>query len=133
MEINIESLVKERIEDMDLNDMVKDVIRSLITKEVKAEIHTVVQRECLRMIETEIVKIMEGAVNTDDGWGKKENYASFDDLFKKTIAKQLSGTWEAQKIIGKKVEERVESIMKNQMQGVVEKIVNELTGSYLKK
>jgi hypothetical protein len=125
MEINIESLVKERIEDMDLDDMVREAINGLITKQVKDEIVKVVQRECLRMVETE--------VKTNDGWGKKETFESFEILFKKTITEKLKGGWEAEKIIAKKVAERVDSIMKDQYAAVVEKIVNELTGSYLKK
>jgi hypothetical protein len=133
MEINIESLVKERIEDMDLDDMVREAINGLITKQVKDEIVKVVQRECLRMVETEIVKCMEGEVKTNDGWGKKETFESFEILFKKTITEKLKGGWEAEKIIAKKVAERVDSIMKDQYAAVVEKIVNELTGSYLKK
>jgi ATP-dependent protease HslVU (ClpYQ) ATPase subunit len=133
MEINIEDLVRGRIEDMDLRCMVKDIIESLISTDVRAEIKNVVQRECLRIVESEIVKYLNGEVKTDDGWGKQEKFVSLEDRFRKELAEKLKGSWEATRVIERHLKERVDSIMKTQMSEVVEKIVNELTGSYLKK
>jgi hypothetical protein len=133
MEVNIESLLREKLEEMDLNHMVRNEINSLISESVKEEIKKVVQRECLRMVEAEIVKYMEGEVRTDNGWGKKETYKTFNDLFKKVLAEKLEGQWDAQRIIANAVKERVDAIMVKQYKEVIEKIVNELTGSYLKK
>ena len=133
MEINIESLVKERIENMDLDFVVKEIIGSLITKDVRETINKVVKEECLAMIRERIAVILNGPVKTDDGWGKREEYPSFADLFKKEIAARMNDSYDVNREIAKQVESRVKSIMDNQYKEVIEKIVNELTGSYLKK
>jgi hypothetical protein len=133
MEINIESLVKERIEDMDLDYVVKEIIGGLIAKDVKETISRTVKEECLVMIRERIADALNGPVKTDDGWGKKEEYPSFGDLFKKEMAARMKDSYDVKREIAKQVEARVKSIMDNQYKEVVEKIVNELTGSYLKK
>jgi hypothetical protein len=133
MEINIEKLVAERIEDMDLDHVVKEIVGGLITKDVKESITKNVKEECLVMIRERINVILNGPVTTDDGWGKREAYPSFTDLFKKEMAARMNDSYEVKREIGKQVETRVKSIMDNQYKEVIEKIVNELTGSYLKK
>lgn len=133
MEINIENLVKERIEDMDLDFVVKEIIGGLITKDVKDTINRVVKEECLAMIRERIATMLDGPVSTDDGWGKREEFPSFMDLFKKEMAARMKDSYDVKREIAKQVEARVKSIMDNQYKEVVEKIVNELTGSYLKK
>jgi hypothetical protein len=133
MEINIESLVKERIEDMDLDFMVKEIIGSLITKDVRETINRAVKEECLVMIRERIANALDGPVSTDDGWGKKEEYPTFADLFKREMSARMKDSYDVRREIGKQVEARVRSIMENQYKEVIEKIVNELTGSYLKK
>ena len=133
MEINIEALVKERIGDMELDFVVKEIIGGLITKDVKASISAIVKAECQKMIADEIREVLNGPVKTDDGWGKKEEYPSFMDLFKKEMAARMKDSYDVRREIGKQVEARVKSIMDNQYKEVIEKIVNELTGSYLVK
>ncbi len=133
MEINIESLVKERINDMDLEFAVKETIGGLITKEVREIINRIIKEECVKMIAIEIKKMLDGPVKTDDGWGHKEEYPSFMDLFKKEMSVRMKDSYDVKREIGKQVENRVKSIMDNQFREVVEKIVSELTGSYIKK
>ncbi len=133
MEINIESLVKERIEDMDLDHVVREAINSLIAKDVKETINKVVKEECLAMVRERITDMLNSPVKTDDGWGNKAEYPSFVDLFKKEMAARMTDSYDVKREIAKQVEARVKSIMDNQYKDVVEKIVNELTGSYLKK
>ena len=133
MEINIECLVRERIAEMELEGYVREAIESIITKDVRTTINKIVTEESREIILTEIKKVLDGPVKTDDGWGNRETYPAFSDLFKQVLRKKMADSYEVKREIERNVQSRVDSIMKTQYAGVVEKIVNELTGSYLKK
>jgi len=133
VEINIECLVKQRINEMDLEHYVKEAVSALVTKDVRASISKIVDEECRKMVSVEITKVLEGPVDIDNGWGSKSHFDRFDDLFRQALKKAMSDNWEAKKEIEKQVSARVQSIMSGQYKDVVEKIVNGLTGSYLKK
>ena len=133
MEINIEGLVKERIEDMDLQFMVKEVIGGLITKDIRETIGKIVKDECSKLISDGIAELLSGAVETDDGWGKTQKFPSLEIMFKGELKKQMDSTWDAKREIEKQLSNRVKSIMDSQYKDVVTKIVDGLTGSYIKK
>ena len=133
MEINIEGLVKERIEDMDLQFMVKEVIGGLITKDIRETIGKIVKDECSKLISDGIAELLSGAVETDDGWGETQKFPSLEIMFKGELKKQMDSTWDAKREIEKQLSNRVKSIMDSQYKDVVTKIVDGLTGSYIKK
>lgn len=133
MEINIAELIEKRVEEMDLGGMTREIIRDLVSSDVKKAIESIVREECRKMITEEISRVLSGPVYTDDGWGKKECFPSLEDLFKAKLKKELEGSWDAKREIEKQVSSRVNAIMQNQYKEVVTKIVDGLTGSYLKK
>ena len=126
MDINIEKLIQERIENMDLTGMARDEIRDFIRRDTANQLKKIIEEEVRGIIKEEIAKVMAGEVKTDDGWGKKESYPCFEDLFKLTFRKKMDESWEAKKEIGQQVNARVDALMRNEMKDVVQKIVDTL-------
>lgn len=133
MEINIESHIVQRIEEMDLGFYVREEVRVLISKDVRETIQKIIVEEARVMVTTEIDKIMDGPVETDDGWGKKNSYPSFADLFKKEVKAAFSASWDAKRLIEQKTKERVDALIKGEYGRIVEKVVDGLTCSKLVK
>lgn len=97
MELNLEQLVKERIEEMDLDRLVKGVITGLISDEVRRSISAMVREKVDGIIADEIKLELKKGVRIDDGYGGKVRYDSFEDMFRKTFAEKMKNTWDIQR------------------------------------
>lgn len=95
----IEDLIKDQIEQLDIKELVLIEIRRLISDDVKREITKTTKEEILRIIKTEVEIQMSKGVKTDDGWGKKESYSSFEEMFKKFFSESLNNKYEIQKVV----------------------------------
>lgn len=126
MDINIEKLVQERIEDMDMTGLARDEIRDHIRRNTVVQIQKIIEEEVRAIIKEEIAKVMAGEVKTDDGWGKKETYPSFEDLFKQVFQKKMNDSWDAKREIERQVAAKVDALVKGEMNAVVSKIVDAL-------
>jgi len=129
----VEAQVRRELEAMDL----RSIIDAQICSEIKAVFKEMLKPKCVTsaeaLIESEIEKCMDKEVETDDGWGKKNKYESFEMLFRKTIKGKLNGSWEMKRVIENLVKERCASLMKKEYGAVCEKITDELTKSRLVK
>ena len=137
MELNlqqiIENQVKCELEEMDLRAIIENEVRKNISKGAGKEIVETISSVSQDMISEEISKVFDGEVNTDDGWGKKESYPSFADLFKKTLKREMDNTYRVKNEIEKQVKTRVASLIKQDYAKVVTKIVDEISQTTLKK
>lgn len=125
MKPTIEDFIKDQIEQLDIKQMVQSEIRGLISADVKREITKVTKEEIQQIIKTEIEICMSKGVQTDDGWGRKENYDSFEVLFKKYFREALDNIYEVKrtisdyvktetnKLVGEKTKEIVEALKKS--------------------
>lgn len=137
MEIDFESvverLVSAELREVDIGYMVREVVSSFITSEVRKQISVVVSEQAESLVAAQLSALLDGEVTTDDGWGKRKHYESFDALFKETLHNNLNNSYEVKKTIDKQVSSRVDALIKQDLNAVVEKIVDELTKSKLVK
>jgi len=133
MESMVETLVKQRIDQMDIEYLVKESVSALISDQVKKSIKPILETQLNSIIEKEIESIFTTEVKTDDGWGQRKTYASFEDLFKHEFQKKLKDEYKVKNVIQKLVQERVTSLINQDYAKVVETIVDTLTGSKLVK
>lgn len=137
MELNIESLVetqvKRELEEMDLRGIVESEVRSAISKGIGKEIVSNVAAAAKDMMAEEVRKAIDGEITTDDGWGHRKTYASFEELFKQTFKSQMDAKYEVKREIERLVKERVESLIRQDYNRVLEKITDEISKSRLVK
>lgn len=133
MELNLEEMVKARLDDMDLEDMVKGEIRSLLHGDIHRTIREVLQKQVGSIIETEIKISMKKGVATDNGWGEKATYASFEDLFRKTFAEKMKNSWEIQKKVEEYVKQEVRQLMDANFTAASKKLAEDILASTVKK
>lgn len=127
----IEKQVKQEIADIDMGYIIKSQIRDIIANGVGKEIVATIAATAKDMIAEEVRKALDGEVKTDDGWGKHQSYPSFEGLFKTTFRKAMEEKYEVKREIEKQVAARVQSLVKQDYNKVIEKIVNEISGTKL--
>ena len=137
MDLNIESLVeaqvKRELENMDLREIVENEVRRVVSNGIGKEIVSKVSLLADQMIAEECRKELDGEVETDDGWGHRKTYSSFEELFRETFKNRMNSSYDVKREIEKLVKERVESLIKQDYNKVLEKIVDELSKSKLVK
>ena len=130
MDINIEALVKEKIEDVDVGSLVRSEIRKELSGDIKRSIKEVMRCEIGDIIRTEIDIVMTTLpISTDDGWGKKEEFVSFEELFKKEFYSRLNSSWEMKKEVSKVVKAHVESLFNRHEENINKYVVEKIIGS----
>lgn len=131
--MEIEKLIQDQIADIDYKYLVVDEIRRSLTADIKREIHAVIKTRVEELLNLEIDIVMSGKVFTDDGWGKKNTFNSFEDLFKATLKAKLDSSYDMKRLLEKKVKERVSALFENNKNAVVERVVDEMTKSKIVK
>jgi paraquat-inducible protein B len=124
--MTVEDLIKEQIEQLDIKELVQQEIRRLISDDVKREITKTTKEEIQRIIKTEVEICMSKGVQTDDGWGKKETYSSFEELFKKHFKSALDSTYEVKKTVERHVKDECEKLVKANTQQIVDALKRSL-------
>lgn len=133
MESMVENLVKQRIDQMDIEYIVRDSVRGLVAEQAKAAIKPIMDKELNAIILKEIENIFTTEVKIDDGWGKREVHPTFEELFKSEFKRKLNDQYQIKSVIQKLVQERVTSLINQDYSKVVETIVDTLTASKLVK
>lgn len=137
MDLNIEGLVSKQVrlelEGMDLPGIIESEVRQCIASGVGKEIVASVSAVAKHMIAEEVRKALDGEVKTDDGWGKKNAYPNFEQLFRQKFKAAMDDTYEVKRVIEKQVAERVQSLIKQDYNKVIEKIVDEISKTRLVK
>ncbi len=124
----LEKLIKEcignKLDEIDFTYEFKNVIREKLEKKAEEYID--------KKIKEEIERVMEEPVHTDDGWGNKRDYETFEDLFKQTFSERMSRDWEIRRIIERTVEEKTDSLLKNKTKAVTEKLQDIILSEIIK-
>jgi len=122
MSLTIEQLVKEQIEQLDIRELVQGEIRKLISDEVKRSVVTTTKEEIQKIIKTEVEIVLSKGVQTNDGWGKTENYTSFEELFKKHFKEALNSKYEVQRVIQDYVKEQTKKLVDEKSKEIISKL-----------
>jgi flagellar hook-basal body complex protein FliE len=118
--INIEEYIKKQIEDIDLHDVVRELIRQLISDDVKRQIRDTSMEEVKRIVKTEVEIVLSKGVQTDDGWGKKESYTSFEEMFKKHFKEAINNHYEVRRTIEDYTKQQVKKLVDDKTKDIVE-------------
>ena len=124
--INIEEYIQNQLEGIEIEHLVSDEIRRHITDDIKRQISKVVREHIDEIIKTEINIVMESPIQTNDGWGKKEKYSTFRDLFKKEFREKMNSSWDMKTLIQKIVQNKVNELFQNNFKEVAQKIADTL-------
>ena len=125
--MQIEDIVKEKLNEIDLNDIVADEVRQIISEPLRRKIAEYTAERIKALIDVEIEIAINKPVKTDDGWGKRKEYANFEELYKQIFAEKINGAYEIKRTIENTVKARVDELFKANAQVVIKKIADELT------
>ena len=106
----IKQSIENRLDEIDFTSEFKNVIREKLEKKAEEYVD--------KRIKEEIEKVMKESVHTNDGWGRRRDYDTFEDLFKQTFSEKMSKNWEITRTIEKTVEERINNLLKNKTKEV---------------
>ncbi len=126
MNIDIEAYIRQQLEEIDIAELVRREIRTIVNGELRSGIVASARKEVDAIIKTEIEACLTKPVKTDDGWGKKAEYESLDDLFKQEFRKKLDSNYEMKNTIKKIVESKVSDLMKERYYTIAKRVADEL-------
>ena len=115
------------MQEIDIKAIVIGIVRDQAKSEVFATIKRLTEQEISTIIKKEIEIALSQSLETDDGWGKREKYDSFEDMFRKVFAEKLAASYEVKKTIKKMVEDKVGKLYEQNKQEAIKKVVTELT------
>lgn len=130
--MDLAEILKEKIEEIDVVDLVRQEIKQAVSSDVRSSIRDLVKKEIELIIQDEIKVIMKKPLKTDDGWGKKNEYPDFEALFKQEFKNRLDASWDMKNTLEKAVKDRVSSLFQNNLSEVVQKFVDSISGTVLK-
>ena len=124
-EIIVKSINSYDIEAI-LRESVNDIVLDIVSKDVREQIKLKVKESINIIISEEISKVLAGEIHTDDGWGRKESYVSFEMLFKKSFREKLNDSWDMKKTIENHIKQYTEKLFKDSYQDVANKMAEVL-------
>ena len=119
--------MKEQLKSIDIGEYVRSEIRKQISAEVKREIARAVRDQITSMIQTEIDIVLSNPVETNDGWGTKNRYGSFEELYKKELHAKITKSYDMKRAIEAQVKIHVERLYQSTRQEAIGKVVELMT------
>lgn len=118
----IEKIIRENIESRLVDFDYSTVISDFVSEIARDKINSIVNIKINEIIDNEIKNILAGEIDTDNGWGDRKHYNSFEDLFKLTFNEKLNSTWEIKRVIEKTIQDHVDKLIKNKTKELTTKI-----------
>lgn len=125
--MNIEQYIEDQLQNVDIKSIVVNEVKNQVGKEIFAAIKRLTEQEITTIIKKEIEIALTQPVSTDDGWGKKEKFDSFDTMFRKVFAEKLNNSYEIKGTIKKMVEEKVSKLYEQNKKEAIERVVSSIT------
>lgn len=127
--IDLEMEIKEKLKDIDLVGIVREEIAIIVGKESSGFIKQYIKEKCNNLVDKNIEVILSEGIETDDGWGEKKKFLSFNDLFKQELKKRMKDSYEFNRVVERKVSEKITALMNKEYTAVVDKIISALIDS----
>lgn len=108
--INLEDYIKEQLNEIDVAEIVRQEVKNEINSTIKRELKKWTEEKVNGLIETEIEIALDKKVHTDDGWGNKKTYDSFEHLFKTVFQEKLNSSYEIKNLISRHVKDSVDKL-----------------------
>ena len=129
----LENIIRESVENYIDEYTVDRLAKKVILDKIEEKLGLFTNDYIQKKIDESIDGVLKGEINTDDGWGKKEHYDSFEDMFKQRFNKHLNDTWEIKRVIKDTVEERLNDLFKKKAKEVTSKIQDMVLEEMLKE
>ena len=127
--MTLEEILKEQIENIDVEQLVKDQVSKAVSNKMYSVLENIIKDELKSIIRVEAEKIMlSGPIKTNDGWGKEEEYPSFEDMFKLLFKKSLDSKYEIQHIFKDIATRKMHELMKEQKDQIIKSILLQIEG-----
>jgi len=128
--MDIEKIIQGRIEDIDVEAIVRDIVTDLIRAEAQKQVKRITDEKATELIVTAIKSVLyRGEVKTNDGWGKTETYPNFEALFKCVLHKKLAVSWDMQGLVKKVIEEKVAQLVYASKAQLAKRFTDELVAA----
>ena len=125
--MTFEQFLEKQIQGVDLEEIVRQEIRNMISADTRAAIRDIVNKKIETMIVDEFETVISGKVETDDGFGDRQEFESFEELFKKTFRERLNKTYEVKRLLDNLMKDRIDRFLNDNRKDVVKKFVDEVT------
>jgi membrane peptidoglycan carboxypeptidase len=127
----IEKVIQRELDEMDLQGMAREAIRDEVRRNITSVAKDLVSVEIKGIIVAEVTRFLAEPIEVNDGWGKKEVWDSFEQMFRQEFRKQMDQKYEVKREIDKQVAARVKSLMDQKYQEVITKIVDSISATRL--
>ena len=124
-----EKMVRESIDNYVENCTFEYQFRDVIREKLSSKADKLITEK----LESEIQNVLNGEINTDDGWGKRKHWDSFEDLFKDKFKEKMDKDWDMRRTIEKTIEERIDQLFKARTKEITEKIQNMVLDEMIKE
>lgn len=128
----IENIIRESVNEYIDEYSVERALKEVIKDKIQNKLETFTNEYIKGKIDEAIDLVLKGEIKTDDGWGKKEHYDSFEDMFKVKFNEKLNNTWEIKRIIENTVKERLDNLFKEKTKEITAKIQDMVLEEMLK-
>lgn len=113
----IEKIIRENIEvqlaDYYFGDIIKDIVREKISKQVEDKIAEIFEKE----VET----IFNEPIYYNDGWAHTKQYDNFEQLFKETLNKKLESKQEIHRYVISELNRKFDKLIEEKMNYITKK------------
>jgi hypothetical protein len=124
--MDIEKYIVSQLEAIDIREIVVGEVHQAVSEDIRQKISEVIRTKINSIVDEEIELALSKGITTDDGWGKRVQYKSFEELFKQEFRAKFDNTWEVKNTIEKVVKEKVNTLFTASFKEVTDKIVAEL-------
>lgn len=129
----IEKILRENIEnqlkDYDFNYQIREIIRDIFIEKIELNVNKIIDKK----LEVEIQNVLKGEIDTNDGWGRKKHWDSFETMFKSKFNEKMNEDWGMKTLIRTTIEERLDRLFKEKTKDVTEKIQDMVLDEMLKE
>lgn len=124
----VKEIIKETLGDYLSEHTIKNVLKEVVKEFVRENFSYYFQHETNKyindLINKEVKNVLNGEINIDNGWDKKEHYDSFEQFFKAEFKKRMDSTWEMKHTIEKTVQDELKKLFDNKIKEITPKIHN---------
>ena len=108
----LRELIHDSLDNGFVSSCIREEVQEIIKRDFARELRQVTEDLCRKVsekyINEEIQKVISGRCSVSDGWGKVEEYGSFDEFVKSQIEKNLRSTWKVSDLVRKAVKDTIE-------------------------
>lgn len=131
-ELLVELVSKETI-DAAIREIVSDRFDYEFKRIVEETANSILRDKTESYVKEKVDEVLDKPVKTDNGWGKKEYYDSFEHFVKSKINEMIIANYRFSSEIDRMVKEKLDKVIKNVSKEMSEKVVDEALAEMAKE